>query len=177
MKCNVTNAKGEDRQWVQALGRVTRETFQVRGSRRFVIHLDYFQANVAIDPTMIDARGIESEEDYIRKLLKEIPEECNSIGLDVKGYWVEENQVPRLRAWEGRRIRDGRRIDETAKQELIASSRNGSGSTRKAAAKRKHGPTIQQRKVSALTSKSARVAIVWPVQRSTSLDRGAEAIA
>ena len=120
VKCNVTNAKGEDRQWVQALGRVTRETFQVRGARRFVIHLDYFQANVAIDPTMIDARGIESEEDYIRKLLKEIPEECNSIGLDVKGYWVEENQVPRLRAWEGRRIRDGRRIDETAKQELIA---------------------------------------------------------
>ena len=85
-----------------------------------MIHLDYFQANVAIDPTMIDARGIESEEDYIRKLLKEIPEECNSIGLDVKGYWVEENQVPRLRAWEGRRIRDGRRIDESAKQELIA---------------------------------------------------------
>lgn len=76
VKCNCANARGEGRQWIQTLGRVTRENFQVRGAKRLVIRLDYFHASIAVDPAMIDTKGIEGDEAYIRKLLKEVPEEC-----------------------------------------------------------------------------------------------------
>ena len=120
VKCNCKGVQGDARQWIQVLGRVTRENFQVRGARRLVVRLDYFRSSVAVDPEMIDRQGPDGEEAYIRKLLKEVPEECHALGLDVKCYWVEDSQVARLRAWEGRRVADGKKIEDGARKDLEA---------------------------------------------------------
>ena len=74
---------------------------------------------------MIDAKGIEGDEAYIRKLLKEVPEECDAIGLDVKCYWVSEEHVERLRAWEGRKVADGKKIQDFGFLHPDVSQRHG----------------------------------------------------
>ena len=120
VKCNYQGAKGGVRQWIQMLGRVVHEGFQVRGARRFVVRLDYLKTNVAVDPDMIDRQGPEGEDAYIRKMLRDAPEECNAIGLDIKCYWVEDNHVERLRAWEGRRVADGKKVEDGVRKDLEA---------------------------------------------------------
>ena len=46
------------------------------------------------------------------------PRSAYAIGLDVKCYWVEDSHVARLRAWEGRRVADGKKIDDGARKDL-----------------------------------------------------------
>ena len=102
----------------EAVGRPLWVKCNCKGVRRLVVKLDYFRSSVAVDPEMIDRQGPDGEEAYIRKLLKEVPEECHAIGLDVKCYWVEDSHVARLRAWEGRRVADGKKIDDGARKDL-----------------------------------------------------------
>ncbi|CAK9036674.1 unnamed protein product [Durusdinium trenchii] len=110
--------------WIMCVGELTGYTpGGVRGDQRLEIYVKYLENTLVIDPKylddMVDMKNIEDMDPIkAQQLVKEIPQDAASIGLDIKGYLVPELILQRLMAWEGRTILSGRRMNDIQLHEV-----------------------------------------------------------
>ena len=110
--------------WIMCVGELTGYTpGGVRGDQRLEIYVKYLENTLVIDhkylDDMVDMKNIEDMDPIkAQQLVKEIPQDAASIGLDIKGYLVPELILQRLMAWEGRTILSGRRMNDIQLHEV-----------------------------------------------------------
>ena len=116
VKINV-NEDGK-RSWVQFMGTVVgMSAGQVRGSIRRTTRIEELGQDVELEPEALERR-IDEGENYIIRVLKEVPSEAESLGRDIHGYMIEDEHSDRMLAWSGRYVTGGRRIDGTLLEAL-----------------------------------------------------------
>ena len=123
MKLACKKHPDEPRWWAQFGGEVESYASDlVRGEERLEIFVEAVRQRVVIDPKyMEDYTNVELDvlkPEIAQELIKGIPQDCNSIGLDIKAYLIPDDYMNRLAAWSGRRIQDGKKLNDSQLRDI-----------------------------------------------------------